>query len=59
MKSRLRFATPVPVPVRPPCVKVCETDPDTQRSRGCCRAQEERDRASRSMDLLCASAAGG
>jgi len=32
-----------PTPVRSPCVKVCELDPQTQLCRGCFRTQEERD----------------
>lgn len=32
-----------PVPVRSPCVKVCQMDPITQLCLGCCRTQEERD----------------
>jgi hypothetical protein len=41
MKSGLSSVTPMPV--RSPCVKVCEMDPATQLCRGCCRTQEERD----------------
>lgn len=41
MKSGSSAATPMPV--RSPCVKVCEMDPATQLCRGCCRTQEERD----------------
>ena len=41
MKSGLHAATPMPV--RSPCVKVCEMDPVTQLCRGCHRTQEERD----------------
>lgn len=32
-----------PVPVRSPCVNVCEMDPETQLCRGCFRTQDERD----------------
>ena len=32
-----------PIPVRSPCVKVCEIDPDNGLCRGCRRTQEERD----------------
>ena len=32
-----------PIPVRSPCVKVCELDPATGLCRGCCRTQDERD----------------
>ncbi|MFA5124140.1 DUF1289 domain-containing protein [Zavarzinia sp.] len=41
MNSGSRFATPMPV--RSPCVKVCEIDAATQLCRGCRRTQEERD----------------
>ncbi|MCX7157077.1 MAG: DUF1289 domain-containing protein [Rhodocyclales bacterium] len=41
MKSGLRSATPMPV--RSPCVKVCEMDAATRLCRGCFRTQEERD----------------
>ncbi len=32
-----------PMPVRSPCVKVCELDPANGLCRGCHRTQEERD----------------
>jgi len=32
-----------PMPVRSPCVKVCEIDAATRLCRGCHRTQEERD----------------
>lgn len=41
MKSGFRAETPVPV--RSPCVKVCQMDPATQLCLGCCRTQDERD----------------
>ncbi len=41
MKSGLSSATPMPV--RSPCVKVCELDAATRLCRGCFRTQEERD----------------
>jgi len=41
MKSGLSSATPMPV--RSPCVKVCELDAATQLCRGCFRTQDERD----------------
>lgn len=41
MKSGFHAATPMPV--RSPCVKVCEMDAATRLCRGCCRTQDERD----------------
>ena len=41
MKSGLHAATPMPV--RSPCVKVCEMDATTRLCRGCFRTQDERD----------------
>lgn len=32
-----------PPPVRSPCVKVCEFDPESGLCRGCYRTQDERD----------------
>lgn len=44
MKFGPGFApTPTPTPVRSPCVKVCELDPENGLCRGCFRTQDERD----------------
>lgn len=38
MKNRL-----TPVPLRSPCVQVCEMDPATNLRRGCLRTRDERE----------------